>query len=748
VLSAVEADRSVLEAVQARVLWLATSIVHHANKVRGTRSGVKVGGHQAASAAMVSIMSALYFEHLRASDRVAVAPNAAPVLHAIQYLLGNLDASYLTRLRAFGGLQGHPHRLRDPFPTDFSTSTCGVSAPAPIWSAVALRYARPRDDGRPAGRHVALVDRAQLDDGAIWEALLDPVVARLGELLWIVDVGRSSPDPVDDSRGAARLQAMFEAAGWDVASVRHGRLLRQLLADDRAGALQARLDAMTGDERRVLLRSPADRLRERLIGTVPFDEALADALDDVDDVTLAAAVRDAGGHDLGSLLEAFRAADEVTERPSVILVSTIKAWRLPTEGHPANHAALLTSEQWERLAGELGADAHDPWAHFREGTPEAEYCQAVARRLRRPEVRVITAPAVPADLGRRHTGWASSQQTLGRFLVDLAEFAPEVARRVVTVSTESTARVDLGAWINSCGTWGGRHVELGLAAANLVGLLAELGLTWARGDEPLLPMGVCDDALVGRALEPWSFGLRAGAQSILVGTQSGVTLAPDGDAQQSIITPSVGLEQPRCIAWEPAFGQDLEWTLLAALGRLGRPDGVSSYFRLSTRPVDQALADVPSDAPARRERWRQALRGGYVVRRSEPQPVVTLVGMGAVMPDVLAAADELTAAGIGVDVACLTSADLAFRALRSRGGGDAEHDDLLDALLPADRAGPLVTVLDGHPHTLSFLGAVNRSPIASLGVEDFGQSGDVDDLYRHSGIDADAISVAARAIAS
>jgi pyruvate dehydrogenase E1 component len=728
VLFAVETDRSLLEAVQARVLWLATSIVHHANKVRRTSSGVKVGGHQASAAAMVSVMSALYFEHLEAADRVSVEPHAAPVLHAIQYLLGNLDVSYLTRLRAFGGLQGHPDRLRDPVPADFSTGSCGVGATAPTWSAVAHRYARGRHGATPCGRHVALVDQSQLDDGAVWEALVDPIVSQLGELLWIVDVGRAS------RRRADRLEAMFEAAGWHVASLRHGRRLRQLVDDDRAGALAACLDALNPEEHRMLLQAPADRMRERLGGAVV----------DLDDATLAAAMRDVGGHDLELLLDAFRAADAVTDRPSVVFVRTITAWRLPTEGHPANHAALLTPEQWARLAAELGADASDPWARFGEGTPEAAYCAAAARRLQRERVRLAASCEVPPQLGRRHTGRASTQQLLGRFLLDLADAAPEVAGRVVTVSPERTAATELGAWINHGGAWHaggclGQHVEVGVAAANLVGLLAELGLTWARGDGPLFPIGVCGDPLVARALEPWSLGLRAGAQSILIGTPSGVTLAPDGDAQQSIVTPSVGLAQPRCVAWEPAFGQDLEWTLLAALGRLGRPDGASAYFRLSTRPVDQALASVPKDGPARRERRRQVLSGGYPVRRSDAAPAVTLVGMGVVMPEVLGAADALASAGVATDVMCLTSADLAFRALRPR-----RHGDVLGVLLPAERAAPLVTVLDGHPHTLSFLAAVNGSPIACLGVEDFGQSGDVEDLYRHAGIDADAIVRAAR----
>jgi len=235
----------------------------------------------------------------------------------------------------------------------------------------------------------------------------------------------------------------------------------------------------------------------------------------------------------------------------------------------------------------------------------------------------------------------------------------------------------------------------------------------------------------------------AGGQSILVGTPSGVTLAPEGGAHQSIVTPSVGLEQPRCVAWEPAFGQDLEWTLLEALSQLGRPDGSSAYFRLTTRPVDQALAAVPEDDEGREARRRQALAGGYRLLTAPGPPAVTIVAVGAVVPEAVAAADALGSDGVAADVVCLTSPDLVFRALQARQGLGEGDDAVLDDLFPADRAAPLVSVLDGHPHTLSFLSAVRCMPIACLGVSDFGQSGDVEDLYRHFGLDADTIVGAA-----
>jgi pyruvate dehydrogenase E1 component len=760
------ADLGTLERVQDRVLWIATSIVNHANRVRQGGSGVKVGGHQASSASMVSIMSALWFEHLRGPDRVSVKPHASPVLHAIEYLLGQLDAKYLTTLRDFGGLQSYPSRLKDPIPPDFSTGSVGIGATAPIWSALAHRYVAGHFEVPQGGRHVALLGDAELDEGACWEAIVDPVVPRLGEVLWIVDLNRQSLDRIVPDIAAARIAAMFDAAGWHTVTVKYGRRLRELFERRGGAALRRRIDLMPNEEYQLLLRSGADRLRERLPGAGRGRADLARLISEVTDDELLAAIRDLGGHDVADLLRAFGEADAATDRPSVIFAYTIKAWRLPTQGHPANHSALLSAEQWEQLARELNAEASDPWAPFPDGSPEFALCRETVERLRREAVPAPAAPPVPVDVGRSHAGRASTQQAFGRFCVDLSHGAPELAKHVVTVSPDVASSTNLGGWINRVGIWNvgervdwfaedsdtlvhwresehGQHIELGIAEGNLVGLLGELGATWSRDGQVLLPIGTLYDPFVNRALEPWSFGMYAGGQSILVGTPSGITLAPEGGAHQSIITPSVGLEQPRCIAWEPAFGQDLEWTLLHALSLLGREDGSSSYFRLTTRPIDQALAAVPTDAAARERRRAHALAGGYRIRTAPDAPAMSLVGVGAIMPEVLAAADELGAGGIACDVVCLTSADLVFRALQAMRGVAAGDDWILSELFPADRATPIVSVLDGHPHTLTFLSAVRCVPITCLGVADFGQSGDVDDLYRYFGIDVDTIVGAA-----
>ncbi|WP_344872223.1 transketolase-like TK C-terminal-containing protein [Allokutzneria multivorans] len=766
-------DLDVLRSVERRVLWLATSIVHHANHVRGDSSGLKVGGHQASSASMVSLMTALWCGSLTSEDRVSVKPHASPVLHALNYLLGDLDASYLPRLRELGGLQSYPSRTKDPDTVDFSTGSVGIGATATIWAALARRYCDAHFGGgrstSPRGRMIALVGDAELDEGAVWEAVHDPQVAQLGELLWVVDLNRQSLDRVIPGIAYDRMSGMFAAAGWEVLTCKYGPLLTSLFEADGGELLRARIDSMPNAEYQRMLRTSGDELRARLVGERP-DPAFGRLLSTVDDAGLTAALRDLGGHDLGGLMNTFAGADQT--RPTVVFAYTVKGRGLPVEGHPANHSALLKPDQYASLAGSLGTSVDDPWRLFDVGSPEAGLLSAVASRLKRPEIRAVSPLSVPTEVSPAHKGTSSSQAAFGRVLMDLRRKAPEVAGRVVTISPDVASSTNLAAWLNKVGVftvdgerppknwfsddpetrihWDeaavGQHVELGIAEVNLVGALGEFGATWSRWGETLIPIGTIYDPFVNRALEPWTFGIYAGGQSILLGTPSGVTLSPEGGAHQSITTPSVGLEHPGVIAYEPAFAADLEWTLLHAMSFVGKPGGCSAYFRLSTRPVDQALAAVPTSDAEREQRRRHAVAGGYRLVSPE-SPDVVIAAMGAMVPEALAAASGLASEGVSAAVVVVTSADLLFRATRSKSGlstgGPASlvDESILDVLFAEDV--PLVTVLDGHPHTLAFLGTVRGVPTTTLGVTDFGQSSSLGDAHRLHGIDASAIRAAA-----
>lgn len=391
-------ENHLLYEVRNRVLWLSTAMIHHANRVRPNESGVKVGGHQASSASMASIMTTLWFRHLRPEDRVSVKPHASPVLHAINHLLGELDAAYLTRLRDFGGLQSYPSRTKDPDPVDYSTGSVGIGATAPIWGAISRRYVDGLTGGAGTGRQYSLLGDAELDEGAVWEAVLDPAVAELGELVWVVDLNRQSLDRVVPDIAADKLRGMFNAAGWQVITLKYGRLLQELFSRPGGDELRHRIDTMPNPEYQRLLRCGASELRRRLPGTGPDSGRIADLAAQLDDEELLAAIADLAGHDLDALDEAFSTIDD--SRPTVIFAYTIKGHGLATQGHPQNHSALLTAEQMRDMAARVGADPADPWRPFPDGSPAQALCLRTAQRLHRLESPRLAPPDLPVDMGR------------------------------------------------------------------------------------------------------------------------------------------------------------------------------------------------------------------------------------------------------------------------------------------------------------------------------------------------------------
>ena len=254
-----------LSAIERRVLWLAVRIVDYANRERENTDELKVGGHQASSASMVTLMTALYFADLDARDRVSVKPHASPVLHAIEYLLGRLDRSYLTRLRDFGGLQSYPSRTKDPFPVDYSTGSVGLGSAAPIFGALADRYVGSHGGAATGGRFISLLGDAELDEGNIWEALAEPLTRKLGNVLWLVDLNRQSLDRVIPGIKAQELERNFETVGWHVLELKYGRRLRAAFALEGGDVLRQRIDEMPNEQYQSLFAASDEVVRETLL---------------------------------------------------------------------------------------------------------------------------------------------------------------------------------------------------------------------------------------------------------------------------------------------------------------------------------------------------------------------------------------------------------------------------------------------------------------------------------------------------
>jgi pyruvate dehydrogenase E1 component len=757
-------DLEVLDRIQRRVLWLAAWMVHHANTGRSTQDGTKVGGHQASSASVVTLLTALYFRALQPGDVVAVKAHAAPAFYAIQYLRGRLGADALRGLRQFGGLQAYPSRRKNPDIVDVSTGSMGLGAVQATFGALATRFLR---DHEPAGgevgprRFIVMVGDAELDEGNVWEALAEEPVARLGNLLWIVDVNRQSLDRVVPDSRRTQLPALFAAFGWRVLELRWGRRLQALCEAPGGDRLRARLDGLTYAEYQRLLRLPPAAVRKALVTTAGgVDEAVEQVLAPHADAALADLVRDVGGHDLASVLEALAEAETVRDRPTVILAQTIKGWGLPLAAEVMNHTALLSQAQMERWRAELGIAPGEEWTGFPEDSAEA----ALARRLP-PLFRGATpspVPQVPEVIDEAYPPELSTQEAFGRVLGALARLPAGDA--IVTASADVAVTTHLAGWINRKGVYGpaaaaapgdeppltvqwrasprGRHVELGIAEHNLFLLLGALGSTAELSGRVLLPIGTLYDPFVTRGLDALYHALYSGARFVVVATPSGVTLSPEGGAHQSVVTPSLGVALPGLTYFEPAFAHEVEWILLAALRGLADRTGESLYLRLSTRPLDQRLAP-PRDAALR----SAVLAGGYRLidtraeaGRETESNVVHLFAAGVLVPEAVEASRRLRAEGILADVFVVTSPDRLYR-------GAAAPRPYLESLVGADEEGvPIVSVIDGHSHALAFLGSALGVTQLALGVHDFGQSGTRAELYRHYGLDADAIAAAARTL--
>ena len=783
-----------LNHIQERVLWLSMRIVHEANSVRPQRDNVKVGGHQASSSSMVTIMTALYFHLLKHGDRVSVKPHASPVFHAIQYLLGQLPRDYLATLRAFGGLQAYPSRTKDPDPVDFSTGSVGLGAVAPAFAALTHHYAQIHFEDVTSNRFIAIIGDAELDEGNIWEAIFADWMAELANNIWIVDLNRQSLDRVIPGIRAGTLMSMFDSWGWQVLEAKYGRKLQNLFAQKHGERVRKRIDDMSNEEYQLLVRLPGDELRRRFVTVNGHrDTYLEGLLAPISNEELPAVVGNLGGHDLSEMISVLEEADATADRPTVIFAYTIKGWRLPTAGDPHNHSKLLSVDEMSALAEELAIPGDDEWAAFEPESEAGALCTKIARQLypahstpngstsrkadeaTQPPVG-LSAQDVPESVPVRTHGMLSTQQSFGQILVSMSR-DPKLAPRLVTTSPDVSTSTNLSGWIAKQGVFSftegeiyeleenrglswrygpkGQHIELGISEMNLFMMLAMLGLSAELNGQQLIPIGTVYDPFVLRGLDSFIYGLYSNSRFIVVGTPSGVSLAPEGGAHQSTVTPSLGAELPNLNSYEPCFAQELVWIMLEAVRQCCRDvDGRATYLRLSTKPTDQSMLEPALERLGATELRRQVLEGGYrlldwqtATPDADPRSLVHIASTGIMLPEALEAAAMLQAEGIAVNVLNLTSPRRLFENWRAAQWGrrpGREPSQLLSWLIPPrERRAPIVTVQDGASHNLAWLGSLFGSYLIPLGVDDFGQSGTPADLYRHFQIDSQAIFEAA-----
>ncbi len=779
-----------LQDLESKVLWLSTWMIHNANHLRDNADGLKVGGHQASSASMVSILTALYFEGLTAQDRVAVKPHASPAFHAIQYLLGRIPLQKLQDFRGMGGAQSYPSRTKDVDDVDFSTGSVGMGVAQTLFAALAQDYARARGlgDKAPAGRMIALSGDAEMDEGNIFEALLEGWKHDVRNVWWVIDYNRQSLDAVVREGLWSRFEAIFRDFGWNVVILKYGRLQQAAFEEAGGQALRSWIDACPNQLYCALTYQGGAAWRVRLNADFHDDPQAMALLARRSDAELASLMANLGGHDIPGLTAAFRQARE-TDRPTCFIAYTIKGWGLPLAGHKDNHAGLLTPTQVDGLRTSLGVREGREWDAFEGLASRQQDLEAVIKgarqRLRRPprETQVIEVPALPAI---PKTPTASTQQAFGQILNEIARTDTQLADRIVTAAPDVTVSTNLGAWVNRRGlyaresmrdtfkaeripstfTWEfspqGQHFELGIAEMNLFTLLSALGLSHDLFGERLIPIGTLYDPFIARALDALNYACYQDARFIAVATPSGITLAAEGGAHQSIATPLIGMAQSWLAAFEPAFVDELAVIMQFAFEYIQRsPDkgdalapkdapwdaaGGSVYLRLTTRPIEQPARSMDAGLA------EDIIKGGYWMRRPGSNPDVVIIAMGAVTPEAIKAVGLLAEDRRDVGLLVVTSADRLHgewtAAERARDEGrhvPATHIETLLASLPPNTG--LVSILDGHPATLGWIGSVRGHRMRTLGVDSFGQSGSLADLYRRHGLDTQAILRAAAALA-
>ncbi|MBI0432461.1 1-deoxy-D-xylulose-5-phosphate synthase N-terminal domain-containing protein [Roseomonas sp. KE0001] len=764
-----------LQALERKLLWLSAWTIHNANHIRPNRDGLKVGGHQASSASVAAIMTALYFDILRPQDRIAVKPHAGPVFHAVNYLLGRQEREKLATLRQFGGIQPYPSRVKDGAEVDFSTGSVGLGVALTSFAALVQDYvhlhglARP---GMPKGRHVAIVGDAELDEGNIYEALLEGWKHDVRDVWWVIDYNRQSLDSVVPDRLFGRIEGLFRDMGWNVVTLKYGRKLEAAFAREEGEHLRRWIDDCPNSLYAALTFQGGAAWRAAILaelGRLPGIRAIIDPLTDEE---LGALMTNLGGHDIETLTEAFRAQEAAGDQPTCFIAYTVKGMGLPFAGHKDNHAGLMTREQMLAFRDGMGIRPGHEWDRF-EGLdiPEAELEAFLAsvpfagplaeegRSLTAPEVPVPAALAPPRLPPNR---MLSTQAGFGEMMAEIGrggrELAP-MASRIVTTSPDVTVSTSLGPWVNRRGIfdrhlkndvfrdsklasaqrWGmspkGQHVELGIAEQNLFLVLGALGLADRMHGARLLPVGTVYDPFVNRGLDALIYACYQDARFLLVSTPSGLTLAPEGGQHQSINTPLIGMAQDRLAAYEPAHTDELAILLRHAFHHMQQPEGSAVWLRLSTRGIVQPQRDLDPAA---------VIAGGHWAVPPAEGAGIAIAYQGPVAPEALAAFEALREEEPGAGLLAITSPDrlhagwlAARRAARRAPGAAPSHVERLLAPLAPDAA--LVTVLDGHPSAHAWLGAVRGQRVVPLGVDHFGQAGDIPDLYREYGLDTDAI---------
>ena len=770
-----KADLRILQSLEKKVLWLSMWMIHNANHLRDSIDGLKVGGHQASSASITTIMTALYFNVLRIQDRVAVKPHASPVFHAIQYMLGRQTEDKLKAFRSLGGTQSYPSRTKDTDGVDFSTGSVGLGVAMTLFASMVQDYTRLNEvvDKQPTkvnepGRMIAVMGDAELDEGNIYEAMLEGWKYDVRNLWWIIDYNRQSLDGVVSDGLFRKIQDFFDNVGWNVVPLKYGKKLEKVFALQGGDTLRQWIDDCPNDLYSALTfkgqTGEKDAWRTPLKKDLRGVHGIKSILEDHDDETLHALMTNLAGHDMEAVLEAFHSVADDT--PQCFIAYTIKGHGTPLAGHRDNHAGLMNLEQMDIFRNKMQIPKGSEWSAYDnlliEPKTAKNFCLQAPFNKRPPQENEPPKITIPDNLPLSFRSSTSTQASFGNILHELSRGNTDLASRIVTTSPDVSVSTNLGPWVNQRGVFSldvrndvfrdekvasaqkwlrhgtGQHFELGIAENNLFIMLAALGLSGPLFGTRLLPIGTLYDPFIARGLDSLNYACYQDARFMLVATPAGITLAPEGGAHQSISSPLIGIGQPGLSSYEPAYADELAVIMRWGFDYMQAKNGGSIYLRLSTRAIEQPSREMSSDLES------QIIKGAYWLIPPADGERIAIVYSGAVVPEVIEAYEQIKEEIPGLGVMAITSFDRLYHEWQRSQVDDVEGGSntdchIINLLAPLHSDAVLITVQDAHPATLSWLGSATGRKLLPLGVTEFGQSGNIQDLYREYGIGVDAI---------
>ena len=751
-----------LSEIEKKVAWLSNYIIHNANNLRNKDDELKVGGHQASCASVISILVVLYFKILNKNDRVAVKPHASPVYHAIQYLLGNQNVDNLKKFRKLNGAQAYPSRTKDFCEVDFSTGSVGLGGAMTIFSSFVQDYLKENDLYKQQNnKMISIFGDAELDEGNIYEALLEGAKHNLKNCWWIIDYNRQSLDGIIHGKLFEKIISLFKLMGWNVEILKYGKKLESLKKTVSGNKILKWIDDCPNDLFSALTYQGGIEWRNSLNNSFSNDEEVLSLIKKYNDSELHSLMTNLAGHDLISLEEKFSKYKK-DNTPTCFICYTVKGFGLPLAGHKDNHSGIMNLEQFRSYQKKMNVNKGKEWDKvegIKTTLPQFEsfISNNVLSNSKKSRIMEDEKVIIPGIENINLSKNISTQEVFGKLLNELGKKNDDSIKRIITTSPDVTVSTNLGGWVNqknifstfkksdifgdkkvfSAQKWkyvpDGQHIELGIAENNLFLLLASLGISDKIFGKRIIPIGTIYDTFISRGLDALNYATYIDARFILVGTPSGVTLSHEGGAHQSVITPNIGIAQPNLVYYEPCYADELYFLLFWAFDFIQDKNGSSVYFRLSTKKLEQP------DRKLSLKQKTSIIKGCYWLKAPKDETSIVIVCVGVMVEEVQKFINKSEDDNLNFGVLLVISPDKLYKDWESSKKQFNNVSFIEEILSNVSKDNAIVTIIDGHSSALSWLGSVCGHRVFPLGVDNFGQSGELKEIYEYCDIDFKSI---------